>query len=106
MKMAVQCGGDSRVMEQLGEKQDFECKLSRLGFKHEDFALYVRRESAHGTETVWAANYTVQVANTGGKTYHLLGRSRTALGRGIRRRRCKRQLWRTDVRTSAATPRT
>ena len=61
--MAVHCGGDSRVMEQVGEKQDFECELSRLGFKHEDFALYVRRESAPGTETAWVANYTVQVTN-------------------------------------------
>jgi hypothetical protein len=63
MTMAVNCGGDSRMMEQLGEKQDFECELSRLGFKHEDFALYVRRESAPGMATAWAANYTVQVTN-------------------------------------------
>jgi hypothetical protein len=41
--MAVRCEGDSRVMEQLGEKQDFEAELSRQGLKHEDFVLHVRR---------------------------------------------------------------
>jgi hypothetical protein len=41
--MTVRCEGDSRVMEQLGEKQDFECELSRLGFRHEHFALRVAR---------------------------------------------------------------
>ena len=41
--MAVRCEGDSREMEQLGEKQDFEAELSRMGFMHEAFILYVRR---------------------------------------------------------------
>jgi len=61
--MAVHCGGDSWVMEQLGEKQDFECELSRIGFKHEDFALYVRRASASGMGTSWKAKYAVRVTN-------------------------------------------
>ena len=59
--MAVRCRGDSWVMEQLGEKQDFECELSRLGFKHEDFALYVRRAIAPGAGTAWTAKYAVRV---------------------------------------------
>ena len=31
--MAVRCSGDMWEMEQVGEKQDFECELSRLGFR-------------------------------------------------------------------------
>jgi hypothetical protein len=62
--MAVRCEGDSRIMEQLGEKQDFESELSRLGFAHEDFMLYVRRENALGSSTNWIANYAVCVTNT------------------------------------------
>ena len=61
--MAVRCEGDSRVMEQVGEKQDFECELSRLGFSHEDFSLYVRRANA-SSSTSWIANYAVCVTNT------------------------------------------
>ena len=61
--MAVRCGGDTWEMEQIGEKQDFECELSRLGFKHEDFALHVRRTTALGTGTAWSANYAVRVTN-------------------------------------------
>jgi hypothetical protein len=61
--MAVRCGGDSRAMEQLGEKQDFECELSRLGFKHEDFALHVRRANALGGGNAWTVNYVVRVTN-------------------------------------------
>jgi hypothetical protein len=41
--MAVHSEGDTWVMEQLGEKQDFEAELSRLGYRHEDFILRVRR---------------------------------------------------------------
>jgi hypothetical protein len=61
--MAVRCEGDSRVMEQLGEKQDFESELSRLGFSHEAFTLYVRRANAFGG-TNWNANYAVCVTST------------------------------------------
>lgn len=61
--MAVRCEGDSRAMEQLGEKQDFECQLTRLGFKHEDFALCVRRATATGAPAPWASNYAVLVTN-------------------------------------------
>jgi hypothetical protein len=41
--MAVHSEGDTWVMEQLGKKQDFEAELSRLGYRHEDFILRVRR---------------------------------------------------------------
>lgn len=61
--MAVRCEGDSWVMEQLGEKQDFECELTRLGFRHEDFALSVRHASAPRTGTASPSNYAVSVTN-------------------------------------------
>ncbi len=61
--MAVRCGGDPREIEQIGEKQDFECELSRLGFKHEDFALHVRRANVLGAGSAWTAHYAVRVTN-------------------------------------------
>jgi hypothetical protein len=61
--MTVRCEGDCRVMEQLGEKQDFESELSRLGFAHEAFALYVRRVRAPERATTWLENYALCVTN-------------------------------------------
>lgn len=61
--MAVCCAGDTWGMEQIGERQDFECELSRLGFRHEDFALHVRRADAPGARSGWTANYAVRVTN-------------------------------------------
>ena len=62
--MTVRCEGDPWIMEQLGEKQDFESELSRLGFRHEDFALYVRRAGLGGINRTWTSNYAVRVMNT------------------------------------------
>jgi len=61
--MTVRCEGDARVMELVGEKQDFEAELSRFGFRHEDFSLCVRRAELIGGKTSWVANYAVQVTN-------------------------------------------
>jgi hypothetical protein len=61
--MTVQCEGDSRVMELVGEKQDFEAELSRFGYRHEDFRLCVRRAQVPPGKTSWASNYAVQVTN-------------------------------------------
>lgn len=69
--MAVRCEGDSRVMEQLGEKQDFESELSRLGFTHEEFTLYVRRVNALGGATNWSTNYAVCVTNAANKRQNI-----------------------------------
>ena len=41
--MTVHCEGDCRIIEQLGEKQDFESELSQRGFQHEQFTLHVSR---------------------------------------------------------------
>jgi hypothetical protein len=67
--MAVRCEGDSWIMEQLGEKQDFEAELSRLGLRHEDFALHVRRGGLGGINRSWDANFAVRVSDvvTGGR---------------------------------------
>ena len=62
--MSVRCEGDSHVMEQLGEKQDFESELSRLGFAHEDFMLDVRRVRPGGSAARWDVAYTVCVTHT------------------------------------------
>jgi hypothetical protein len=60
--MTVHCEGDCRVIEQLGEKQDFEADLSRLGFRHQHFALQVTRAPSGGAE--WEQqDYTVTVMN-------------------------------------------
>lgn len=61
--MTVRCEGDTRVMELVGEKQDFEAELSRFGFRHEDFSLCVRRAELASGKTSWVANYAVQVTN-------------------------------------------
>ena len=62
--MTVRCDGDGSIMEQLGEKQDFESELSRLGFRHEDFVLYVRRAGLGGVDRTWASKYAIRVTNT------------------------------------------
>jgi hypothetical protein len=62
--MAVRTEGDSWIMEQVGEKQDFETGLTRLRLRHEDFELYVRRATLQGARKEWSANYAVRVRHT------------------------------------------
>jgi hypothetical protein len=50
-------------MEQIGEKQDFEAELSRLGLRHEDFALHVRRGGLGGIDRDWGGHYAIRVTN-------------------------------------------
>jgi hypothetical protein len=59
--MAVRAEGYFWVMEQLGEKQDFESELSRLGYLHENFTLNVRRARSDSLGDEWTANYFVCV---------------------------------------------
>ena len=60
--MTVHCEGDCGIIEQLGEKQDFEAELGRLGLPHEQFVLHVvharRGKSGFGKQT-----YSVTVEN-------------------------------------------
>ena len=62
--MAVRCGGDSWRMEKSGERHEFEAEVSRLGFRHEDFALDVRGASLGGSSRAWTSHYAVRVTNT------------------------------------------
>ena len=73
--MTVRCEGDSWAMEQAGEKQDFEAELSRLGLRHEDFTLHVRRGRLGGLDRGWGAHYAVRVTNnvTGNRGIYLGG---------------------------------
>jgi hypothetical protein len=59
--MSVVCTGRARVIEQLGEKQDFETELSRRGFRHEDFTLHVEAAKAPRSKAAWNPRYDVEV---------------------------------------------
>jgi len=59
--MSVACSGNTRVLEQLGEKQDFEAELGRRGFRHEEFALHVGPCDGSGSRAAWNPRYEVKV---------------------------------------------
>lgn len=61
--MAVRAEGDCRVMVQLGEKQDFEAELSRLGYRHEDFLLRVRLVRRGDSPEMWLSDYAICVTD-------------------------------------------
>ena len=72
--MTVRCEGDAWVMEQIGEKQDFEAELTRQGLKHEDFTLHVRRGGLGGIVKGLGSRYAVRV------THVVTGNHRTYWG--------------------------
>jgi hypothetical protein len=63
--MGVACRGDSQVIEQSGERQDFESLLSRHGIPHERFALHVMRSSKRYRAGEWGVYYEVTVIALG-----------------------------------------
>ena len=63
IQMTVYGEGDCSLVEQLGEKQEFEAELTRLGFKHEDFTLHVLRQVPPGPKTAWSNGYSATVSN-------------------------------------------
>lgn len=67
--MTVHCEGDCRLLEQRGEKQDFEAELSRLGLGHDEFTLHVLRQGTQTRNPGWSQSYSVTV------THVLTGRS-------------------------------
>ena len=67
--MAVRCTGETKLLEQLGEKQDFECLLTALGLRHEEFVLYVRRVAR--TSLGKGCVYAVTVAREGHDGCHV-----------------------------------
>src|SRR5690349_24359738 len=61
--MSVVCKGQSAVLEQLGEKQDFETELSRRGYPHEEFTLDVQPDPRLGSRSGWNPRYEVKVTH-------------------------------------------
>ena len=61
--MTVHCEGECAVLEQLGERYEFETELTRHGFRHEDFALHVIRERPRPPKSEWVQRYAVTVVN-------------------------------------------
>lgn len=61
--MTVHCEGDCWLVEQLGDKQDFEAELTRQRYKHEDYTLDVLRETAPGKKVQSSQYYAVTVSN-------------------------------------------
>jgi len=61
--MTVHCVGETRLIDQLGEKQDFECELTRQAKAHEDFTLRVFREVPDGPGAAWSHEYRVAVTH-------------------------------------------
>ncbi len=61
--MSILCKGTTRVLEQLGEKQDFEAELSRRGFPHEAFTLHVDAGANSQSGVAWDPRYKVTVTH-------------------------------------------
>ena len=59
--MTVHCEGECRLIEQTGEKQDFEAVLGRLALPHENFVLQVRRLRKYGRDAEPGLDYQVTV---------------------------------------------
>jgi hypothetical protein len=62
--MSVLCSGQTGALEQLGEKQDFEAELSRRGYRHEEFTLYVAADPRYRSRAGWNPRYEVKVTHT------------------------------------------
>jgi hypothetical protein len=61
--MTVHCEGDRWMLDQQGERYDFETELTRRGCRHEDFALHVLRDRRPCGEAEPAPGYGVTVVN-------------------------------------------
>jgi len=59
--MTVQCEGDCPLIDQTGEKQDFEVALTRFHLPHEAFALEVVRLPGAMGSWDWGLRYRVTV---------------------------------------------
>lgn len=69
--MTVRCLGEYRLLEQVGEKQDFECMLTAHGARHEEFVLRVRRITHSGRGPEWNCDYSVTVARPSAHRRHV-----------------------------------
>jgi hypothetical protein len=61
--MSVLGSGQIGVLEQLGEKQDFEAELSRRGYRHEEFTLHVEQDRRYASQAGWNPRYEVKVTH-------------------------------------------
>jgi len=68
--MTVHCIGECRLLEQVGEKQDFECMLTARGLRHEEFTLRVRRLAHRAPGSDWNCDYSVTVTRVEGDVRH------------------------------------
>jgi hypothetical protein len=59
--MTVHCEGDCPLIDQTGEKQDFEVALTRFHLPHEAFALQVVRVPGTFGSWDWGLRYRVTV---------------------------------------------
>ena len=66
--MSVLCSGQTKVLEQLGEKQDFEAELSSKGYRHEEFMLHVPASRGSDSDAEWNLRYEVKVTHTPTRT--------------------------------------
>jgi hypothetical protein len=60
--VSVLCIGGRWVLDQLQEKHDFEQRLTRAGFRHEEFILHMKPASAF-TGAASAVGYEVKVTH-------------------------------------------
>lgn len=69
--MTVRWAGDCRLLEQLGDKQDFECALTALDLPPEDFALKAVRMTNRELGPQWSQDYRVTVTCLAGGFRHV-----------------------------------
>ena len=62
--MAVVCSGAPTVLQQLGEKRDFETELSRPGLRREEFVLHVHTRIPIRSGARRDPGYEVKVTHT------------------------------------------
>ena len=64
--MGVEWHGDHKLLEELGEKQEFERELGRLGYNPSEFIVVVRREpDVQGPGGIHPVRYKVHVTRLG-----------------------------------------
>jgi hypothetical protein len=61
--MSVVCAGNRQILEQLGEKRDFESELRREGFRYEEFTLRIYLENSCRTRVGWDQRYELKVTH-------------------------------------------
>ena len=64
--MRVEWQGDHKLLEESGDKQDFECEAIRLGYDPGEFIVVVRREpDVAGPDGLHPIRYKVHITRLG-----------------------------------------